>query len=88
MNIHHSDAEKRHVRVFQNGRSKAVRIPKEWEFDADSVVMTQLPDGTIVMRTGETAGLAAYLKSAEPWTGGDFVDDDRALPPLDETEFP
>lgn len=88
MNMHHSEAEKRIVRVFQNGRSKAIRIPKEWEFEADTVVMRQLPDGAILLRAGETAGLVAYLKTAEPWEGGDFVEDDRNLPPLDEVKLP
>ncbi|WP_309084799.1 AbrB/MazE/SpoVT family DNA-binding domain-containing protein [Chelativorans sp.] len=88
MNVHQHDDEKRVVRVFQNGRSKAVRIPKEWEFAADTVVMRQLPDGSIMIRTGATAGLVAYLKNAEPWTGGDFIEDDRHLPPLDDVEFP
>jgi len=29
----------RHVRIFKNGRSRAVRIPKEFDFPGDEVVM-------------------------------------------------
>ena len=29
----------RHVRLFRNGRNKAVRIPKEFEFAGDDAVM-------------------------------------------------
>jgi antitoxin VapB len=40
----------REVSLFRNGRSQAVRIPKEFEIDADRVVMWKDADGTIHMR--------------------------------------
>ncbi len=87
MNAHHHDAEKKVVRLFRNGRSQAVRIPKEWEFAGDEVVIRQLPDGRLLLMPAETAGLVEYLKTAEPWTGGEFVEGDEKLPPLDEVRF-
>lgn len=87
MNIHRSETEERIVSVFKNGRSRAVRIPKGWEFEGETVIMTRLPDGAILLRTGETVGLIDYLKTAEPWSGGDFIDSDSNLPPLDEAAF-
>jgi antitoxin VapB len=87
MNIHHRDADKKVVRLFRNGRSQAVRIPKEWEFEGDEVVIQQLPDGKLLLMTAETAGLVEYLKTAEPWTGGAFIEGDEKLPPLDEIDF-
>ena len=83
MTLHDRNADKRIVRLFRNGRSQAVRIPKEWEFDADEVVMRHLPDGRLLMMAAETAGLVEYLKTAEPWTGGEFIEGDENLPPLD-----
>jgi len=80
-------AAKKVVQVFKNGRSRAVRIPKEFEFASDSVVMRKQPDGSIVIMTAVTAGLVDYLKTAEPWTGGDFLHDDSDLLPLDEASF-
>jgi antitoxin VapB len=74
--------------VFSNGRSRAVRIPKEFEFPGKRVIMIKQPDGSLLLRTAETAGLIDYLKTAEPWLGGDFLDrDDEELGPLDEVEL-
>lgn len=87
MNIPHSGGEKI-VRLFRNGRSQAVRIPKEWEFAGEEVVLYPLADGGLVMKTAKTTGLVEYLKTAEPWTGGEFVESDANLPPLDEPRLP
>lgn len=87
MNILDRGTEKRRVRLFRNGRSQAVRIPKEWEFEGEEVELYPLPDGGLVMKAAETSGLLDYLKTAEPWTGGKFVGDDAYLPPLDEPRF-
>jgi antitoxin VapB len=87
MNIPDRGREKRLVRLFRNGRSQAVRIPKEWEFEGEEVELYPLPDGGLVMKTVRTDGLLDYLKTAEPWTGGKFVEDDTHLPPLDEPRF-
>ena len=32
-------ARPRHVRVFKNGRNRAVRIPREFEFPGDDAIM-------------------------------------------------
>lgn len=87
MDIPNRQTEKRLVRLFRNGRSQAVRIPKEWEFEGEEVELYPLPDGGLVMKTAQTNGLLEYLKTAEPWTGGKFVEDDADLPPLDEPSF-
>lgn len=89
MNKHvNSDKEKGvTVSVFTNGRSRAIRIPKEFEFSGRTVIMSRQPDGSILLRTGETAGLIDYLSSAEPWTGENFLIDDDEHLPLDEIEF-
>lgn len=91
MNEHsqiYDDADGISVSVFKNGRSRAIRIPKEFEFAGKSVIMSKQPDGSIIMRTGETAGLVDYLKNAEAWEGEPFLDDDADLMPLDEIDLP
>ena len=89
---HHARAEagiaKRTVQVFKNGRSRAIRIPKEFEFAGDSVIMRKQPDGSILLMTAVTAGLVDYLKTAEPWKGGEFLSDDSDLHPLDDVDLP
>lgn len=39
----------RKVKVFMNGRSRAVRIPKEFDFPGDEVVMRKEEDGTLTL---------------------------------------
>lgn len=78
----------RTVQVFKNGRSRAIRIPKEFEFEAETAVLRLQPDGSILISAAATTGLLDYLKTAEPWTGGDFLSDDSDLSPLDEVNFP
>ena len=87
MNIWHGRSDKRLVRLFRNGRSQAVRIPKEWEFEGDEVELYPLPDGGLLLMAAQTAGLVDYLGTAEPWTGGEFIEDDDELPRLDEVRF-
>ncbi|WP_276120246.1 antitoxin [Pararhizobium qamdonense] len=76
------------VSVFKNGRSRAVRIPKEFELAGENVIMNLQPDGSILIRTAETSGLVDYLKTAEAWTGDAFIGDDGDLEPLDEIDLP
>jgi antitoxin VapB len=75
------------MQVFMNGRSRAVRIPKEFDFEGNEVEMSLRPDGSIVISAVQLSSLAEYLKTAEPWTGGDFVSDDSDLLPLDDIEL-
>jgi antitoxin VapB len=82
------DADGITVSIFNNGRSRAIRIPKEFEFASKTVIMNKQPDGSILMRAGETAGLVDYLKTAEPWRGEPFLADDEDLAPLDEIDLP
>ena len=82
------DADGVAVSVFKNGRSRAIRIPKEFEFAGKTVVMSRQADGSILIRTGETAGLVDYLRNAEAWEGEPFLDNDAELMPLDEIDLP
>ena len=37
----------REVSLFRNGRSQAVRIPKEFEFESEKVLVSRDDDGTL-----------------------------------------
>lgn len=39
--------QEQRVRVFHNGRSRAVRIPKEFDFEGDEVTIRREADGTL-----------------------------------------
>lgn len=65
----------RHVRIFKNGRSRAVRIPKDFDFFGDELVMRQVGERLILERVEQRPTLAQIL---EEW---------RNEPPIDE-EWP
>ncbi len=72
----------RHVRLFRNGRNQALRIPREFEFDADEAIIRKEGDRLIVapVRKGR---LLALLSTLEPLDES-LPDVDEDLPRLDE----
>ncbi len=68
--------EPRHVRIFKNGRSRAVRIPKEFDIFGDEAVI-------------ERRGEELVLRAKPRRTPRALIDYLRALPPLGpEDELP
>jgi len=65
------------VRVFKNGRSRAIRIPKEFEFEGDEVTLRQEADGRLT--------LVPDRKQLSP---REIVEWLRSQPPLSEEDFP
>ncbi|MDL2317031.1 antitoxin [Desulfovibrio sp. OttesenSCG-928-A18] len=70
------------AKLFQNGKSQAVRLPKEFRFEGDSVA---------IKRVGKAVVLLPYN---EPWDtlldslflfSSDFMDE-RVQPPVDVRE--
>lgn len=64
------------AKVFQNGRSQAIRLPKEFRVDTDEVYLKKTPDGFLVI-------------SRDPWEiffegvselSDDFMSDGRDQP--------
>lgn len=37
------------AKIFENGRSQAVRLPKEYRFDCDEVMVNKIGDAVILM---------------------------------------
>ncbi|MBL0371179.1 AbrB/MazE/SpoVT family DNA-binding domain-containing protein [Rhizobium sp. KVB221] len=72
----------RHVKVFRNGRNRAVRIPVEFEFPGDEVIMRKEGD-RIILEPVKKTDLLEWLAMIEPWDE-DFPDlDERQAPPED-----
>jgi len=68
----------RHVRIFKNGRSRAVRIPKEFDFPGDEVVMRKEGERLVMEPVQDRA--TTFRALLEKW---------RTEPPLGpEDEFP
>jgi antitoxin VapB len=55
----------RHVKVFKNGRNKAVRIPREFEFPGQDAIMRKEGD-RLVIEPVPTKSLLALLAKLTP----------------------
>jgi len=55
----------RHVRLFRNGRSQAVRIPVEFELPGDEAIMRREGD-RLVLEPTRKRGLLGLLETMEP----------------------
>ena len=76
--------EERRVRLFRNGRNQALRIPREWELDADEALLRR-EDGVLTVAPVPREGLLPWLASLEP-LDVPFPDVDDDLVPLDEPD--
>ena len=57
----------RHVRLFRNGRSQAIRIPKEFELEGNEAIIHK--DGSrLIIEPVHKKSLLALLASWEPLT--------------------
>ncbi|QTK81718.1 SpoVT/AbrB Domain-Containing Protein [Agrobacterium tumefaciens] len=82
------------ARVFQSGNSQAVRLPKEFRFDVDSVEITQEGDALILRPHIERGEAWSSLKAAMARSvSDDFMKEGRDQPkpqdrPAIDTVFP
>lgn len=72
----------KHVRFFRNGRNQAIRIPREFEVDADEAIIRR-EDDRLVIEPVRRKGLLATL-SKLPALDEPFPDVDEGLQPLDD----
>jgi antitoxin VapB len=57
--------ERRHAKLFRNGRNQAVRIPVEFELSGDEAIMHRDGD-RLVIEPVRKRGLVALLKTMKP----------------------
>ncbi|MDO8328898.1 MAG: AbrB/MazE/SpoVT family DNA-binding domain-containing protein [Fluviicoccus sp.] len=76
----------RHARLFRNGRNQAIRIPREFEFVEDEVLIRK-EGNTLVIVPVQKSSLLAMLAGMEP-LDVDFPDVDEGLLPVDEANLP
>ena len=74
-------SSQRQVRLLRNGRNQALRIPREFELDAQEAILRQ-EDGRLVIEPVRRAGLLATLAGLAP-IEDEFPDIDRDPRPLD-----
>jgi antitoxin VapB len=71
------------ARIFINGRSQAVRLPKEYRFDEDEVFITRVDD--MVILYPRKKGWDLLARGIERFTG-DFMVDRNQPEKADERE--
>ncbi len=62
------------AKVFENGRSQAIRIPKEYRFEEDEVIINKI--GNVVMITPKEKGWDIFFDSIDLFPD-DFMKDGR-----------
>ena len=75
----------RHVRLFRNGRNQALRIPREFELDADEAIVRKEGDRLIVEPV-KRQRLLDILAALEP-LDETFPDIDEGLTELDDVRL-
>lgn len=80
-------SKERRAKIFRNGRSRAVRIPSDFNLTGEEVVIRQEEDGVITIHPvrpkRSPAELVAWLKRAAP-SGEEFPEiEDLPLQPFD-----
>lgn len=71
------------AKLFKNGRSQAVRLPKEYQFEGSEVLIQKVGDSVILFpnsRVWET-----FLHGLHGFTG-DFMADGREQPSMQDRE--
>lgn len=71
------------AKLFENGRSQAVRLPKECRFPGDEVAINKV--GDIVILMPKENPWAGFLNSLELFSD-DFMGDGREQPATQERE--
>jgi antitoxin VapB len=59
----------RHVKIFKNGRSQAIRIPREFELPGEDAIIRK-EEGRLIIEPAPPLSLLALLATLEP------IDDD------------
>lgn len=71
-------AQTRSVRIFRNGRSQAIRIPREFALPGTTATITRDPQGRLILEPARKPTVTELLDSWDPLT------DDEALPPIED----
>lgn len=74
-------------KVFMNGRSQAVRLPKEFRFDTDEVTVEKQGNAVVLRPRYEdnAVWVARVIEHFSQFEGLDAVERDRR-PPVDDIE--
>lgn len=60
------------AKIFETGRSQAVRLPKKFRFDTSEVLVQRI--GDVVMLTPKDSAWAAFMEGINSFTDDFFAD--------------
>jgi antitoxin VapB len=75
-------SSERHIKVFRNGRNRAVRIPREFEFPGEDAIIRK-EGKTLIIEPAPQKSLLAVLKTLEPLREDFPAIEDRPPEPID-----
>jgi len=75
------------ARVFMNGQSQAVRIPKEFRFNSDEVFISRNENGDIVLSEQEPTWAYFFAAFNDPKGLESFMEDREQDTPQDKDLF-
>jgi antitoxin VapB len=73
-----SAIQTRSVRLFRNGRSQAIRIPREFALPGNEATISRDRKGRLIVEAMRTPSMVELLHSWEP------LSDEDAMPPIDK----
>ena len=71
------------AKVFRNGRSQAIRLPKEFRVDTDEVYLKRTREGFLVIPRDPWE---LFFEGVEELSA-DFMSDDRTQPKVEDREW-
>ena len=71
------------AKIFENGRSQAVRLPKEYRFSSDEVLINKI--GDMVVLIPKERKWDSFMKAIDMFTV-DYMEDGRAIQTLQERD--
>lgn len=71
------------AKIFENGRSQAVRLPKEFRFSSDEVMINKI--GDVVMLIPKTAKWESFRQAVDMFSV-DYMVEGRGVQIIEERE--
>ncbi len=71
------------AKIFENGRSQAVRLPKEFRFATDEVMINKV--GEVVILVPKNSKWDSFMKAVDMFSD-DFLEDGRPSQNIQERE--
>ena len=70
------------AKLFRNGRSQAVRLPKEFRFEGDRVRISRAGRGVLIEPIAQRRDVRKWLAEFRERFSPDFMADGRQQPPM------